>query len=440
MKHNINIFCNNEEVGIIEIDLNTGNSKLIYNQNWIKTGFELSPHLKFNKEIHSDTIKKFISNLLPEANGLDFVSEILQISKANKFALIEAIGNETAGAITFSTKKDIATSFREISHKELTQRILNKDNVNITLWDKKPRLSIAGVQDKLPLVVLENNTYGLGEGKIASTHILKFERKDDINLVLNEYFCMKLARLCGLNVAEVEIKKFDTQNVLFVKRFDREFLLKDDGSFEIIKKHIIDGCQLLDLDVNMKYEEVYTNFRGEANFKNLFASSSLTNNKILTKLNLLRWFLFNLCINNFDAHAKNISFFVSKKGLEVSPFYDLVNIDIYPEFHNKFAMAIGDEFDSKKVGSYDFVGFCVHTQIQPRLIKNEFTSIVRNIRKNIISLKNETLSFCNDKEIDFLENLEKNILDTCKKYENIFESLVEDFKEYKSEYEQTLSY
>lgn len=103
-------------------------------------------------------------------------------------------------------------------------------------------------------------------------------------------------------------------------------------------------------------------------------------------------------------------------------------------------MAIGDEFDSKKVGSYDFVGFCVHTQIQPRLIKNEFTSIVRNIRKNIISLKNETLSFCNDKEIDFLENLEKNILDTCKKYENIFESLVEDFKEYKSEYEQTLSY
>ncbi len=64
----------------------------------------------------------------------------------------------------------------------------------------------------------------------------------------------------------------------------------------------------MNLDVNMKYEKVYTDYRGDANFKNLFESSKLTINKILTKLNLLKWTLFNLCINNFDAHAKNISF------------------------------------------------------------------------------------------------------------------------------------
>ncbi len=75
------------------------------------------------------------------------------------------------------------------------------------MWDGKIRLSLSGVQDKLPLVVLNDNKYGIGEGKIASTHILKFEKKDDIHLVLNEYFCMKLAKLCGLNVAEVEIRK-----------------------------------------------------------------------------------------------------------------------------------------------------------------------------------------------------------------------------------------
>jgi serine/threonine-protein kinase HipA len=65
----------------------------------------------------------------------------------------------------------------------------------------------------------------------------------------------------------------------------------------------------------MKYEKVYTDYRGDANFKNLFESSKLSTNKILTKLNLLEMdTLFNLCINNFDAHAKNISFFVNKKG------------------------------------------------------------------------------------------------------------------------------
>ncbi len=434
MKHTINIFCNADEVGLLEIDLDKDDVKLIYNQNWIKTGFELSPHLKFNEEIKEESIKKFINNLLPEGKGLDFVSEFLQISKANKFALIEAIGNETAGAITFSKNKEVVTSFRRISSEELTKRILNKDNINIVLWDKKPRLSIAGVQDKLPLVVLENNKYGLGEGKIASTHILKFEKKDDIHLVLNEYFCMKLAKLCKLDVAEVEIKKFDTQNVLFVKRFDRDFIRKEDGSFEVFKKHIIDGCQILDLDVSMKYEAVYSDFRGEANFKNLFATSSLTRNKILTKLKLLKWFLFNLCINNFDAHAKNISFFVSKKGLELAPLYDLVNIAMYPLFHNSFAMAIADEFDSTKIGSFDIVGFCVHTDIQARLIKNEFTVISTDIRKNIKEIKDEMITFCTPKEIEFLEALEKNILETIKKYENIFENFVEDYKEYKNEY------
>ena len=434
MKHNINIYCNNTKVGIIEINLDTSNAELIYDKNWKNIGFELSPHLKFDKEINSDSIKKFINNLLPEGNGLDAISIILQISKANKFGLLEAIGNETAGALTFSTNNEINTNFREISNEELTQRIMNKENINITLWDGKIRLSLAGVQDKLPLVVLKDDKYGIGEGKIASTHILKFEKKEDIHLVINEYFCMKLAKLCGLNVAEVEIKEFDTQKVLFVERFDREFTSKEDGSFEILKKHIIDGCQLLDLDVNMKYEKVYTDYRGDANFKNLFESSKLTTNKILTKLNLLKWTLFNLCINNFDAHAKNISFFVNKDGLELTPLYDLVNIDMYPQFHNNFAFAFGDEFDSKKIGTYDMVGFCVHSDIQPRLIKNEFKLIVNNIRKNIGTIKNDMLGSYNDNEIEFLEKLESNILDTCKKNEDIFKTLDSDYKSYKDEY------
>ena len=99
MNHNINIFSNNERVGIIKINLNTNDAELIYNESWVKTGFELSPHLKFSEQINSSSIKNFINNLLPEGKGLDFISGILQISKANKFALIEAIGNETAGAL-----------------------------------------------------------------------------------------------------------------------------------------------------------------------------------------------------------------------------------------------------------------------------------------------------------------------------------------------------
>lgn len=356
------------------------------------------------------------------------------MTKANKFALIEAIGNETAGALTFSPNNEIITSFREISNEELSQRITNRENINITLWDYKVRLSLADVQDKLPLVVLKDNKYGIGEGRIASTHILKFDKTDEKHLILNEYFCMKLAKLCGLNVAEVEIREFGTQKVLFVERFDREFISNKDGSFEISKKHIIDGCQILNLDVSMKYEAAYEGVRGNANFKNLFESSILSSNKILTKLNLLKWTLFNLCINNYDAHAKNISFFINEKGLEIAPLYDLVNIDMYPQFHNNFAMAFGDTFESSNIGAFDMVGFCVHTDIQPRLIKSEFLSIVKNIRKNVGLIRKKIQLKCTNNEIEFLEKLEKNILDTCEKYDDIFKTLEKNYKIYKEEY------
>ncbi len=207
-----------------------------------------------------------------------------------------------------------------------------------------------------------------------------------------------------------------------------------DGSFEVLKNHIIDGCQLLDLDVSMKYEKTYAGFKGEANFKNLFESSKLSTNKILTKLHFLRWTLFNLCINNYDAHAKNISFFVNEKGLELAPFYDLVNIAMYPDIQNEFAMGFGDEFNANNIGAFDLVGFCVHTDIQPRLVKNEFLNIIESINKNIVKVKDNLLSSSNTEEIDFLNTLENNILNTCEKYKEIIQSLVEDYKEYKDEY------
>ena len=80
------------------------------------------------------------------------------------------------------------------------------------------------------------------------------------------------------------------------------------------------------------------------------------------------------------------------------------------------------------------VGFCVYTDMQPRLIKSEFLSLVKNIRKNIGLIKKEIQLKCTNNEIEFLEKLETNILDTCEKYDDIFKSLDKDYKPYKEEY------
>jgi serine/threonine-protein kinase HipA len=62
---------------------------------------------------------------------------------------------------------------------------------------------VAGVQDKLPVLIRPDGEMGFGEGDLASTHILKFGTKADTHLVVNEFICMELARMAKLPVAPV---------------------------------------------------------------------------------------------------------------------------------------------------------------------------------------------------------------------------------------------
>lgn len=434
MNHRLNIFCNENLVGHLEIELQNNTAKLIYDEEWVKNGFELSPHLKFDKEISSQSIKRFIANLLPEGEGLEFVSRFFKISKANQFGLIEAIGSESAGALTFTNSTTLKTSFREILKDELSRRIALRKEYNITLWDEKPRLSIAGVQDKLPILIIDDR-YGIGEGEISSTHILKFDKKENHHLVLNEYFCMQLARTCGIKVADVALEKFDDESVLVVQRFDREIRKEKDTSFKVVKKHIIDGCQMLDLDVIMKYQKPY----GGANpvelgvsFKKLYEGVDFCRTKALAKLEILRWSFFNLLIHNYDAHAKNISFFVSKNGIEVAPFYDIVNIAMYENIQNEFAMSYGEEFVTNDIKTYDMVSFCKNIGINQRLFKEEFLTIIKNIEKNIYNLQSEISKTLAQEEQDFLTKLIKNIVDNLPKYKSIANEFTEAYGEYKN--------
>ena len=63
-------------------------------------------------------------------------------------------------------------------------------------------------------------------------------------------------------------------------------------------------------------------------------------NPIAAKIEILKWALFNLCIYNSDAHGKNFTFLCKNSGLIPAPFYDLVNVKMYPEFEQDLAMSI----------------------------------------------------------------------------------------------------
>ena len=422
----LNIYVSNELVGVVSYDINNDDFIFEYEELWRKKGCELTPHIKFNNDITSNTIKRFIENLLPEGTGREILSMNYHISKNNIFGLIQAIGNETTGALTFNNSSNpIPTSFRKINKSELAQRIRDRKSRPISIWDEKPRLSIAGVQDKLPISIIDGE-FGFGEGDLASTHILKFE-KDDENIVLNEYISLKLASSAGLSVADAKIINVEDQEVLLVKRFDREII-----SSENVKRiHIIDACQALDLSVIQKYERTFgsadsvKDYREGTSYQKIFSLVDLCDLPIVAKKNLITWICVNLCLGNSDAHGKNLSFMIDTNKMSLSPFYDIVNIAIYKDkYDNGMAMAIDDAFNYDELGSYDFIEFCKELNINLKAFVKEFKRVSKAVNRSLDNDKFFDLSDKNKSEFlgkykdDVQQRTEKlvKVIDYCIEY------------------------
>lgn len=420
------VFCNDIPAAKIKYDNNDDSFTLEYIADWVNNGFELSPHLAFNKEIPSSSIKKFLANLLPEGRGLDELSLYFQVSKSNIFGMITKLASETAGALIFSSNEILTTQtvFRPISNEELTQRIRERESKSIVIWDGKPRLSLAGVQNKLPIIIRDKE-YGIGEGNLASTHILKFDTKKDHHTVLNEYLCMSLAKKAGLEVASVEIRRFEKEPVLLVERFDRKVI----SSAKTQRIHIIDGCQMLNLFAFEKYERSHgsgrdvAHYREGASLKKTFTLASLCSSPAAQTLKLIRWTIYNLLISNFDAHGKNISFYIRKGKIEISPFYDLVNVAMYPDFNQELAMAIGDAFDIHEVKAYDLAQLCDECSINPRLLAKEFDQMGKKLTNALQTINFYEIAI-NQDESDFIDSLMNNISQNIERFTAISKEIL----------------
>ncbi|WP_321779388.1 HipA domain-containing protein [Sulfurimonas sp.] len=398
-------------VGLLQYEPLLKNFNFVYDDNWIKEGFELSPSLKFSG-FEDYAFKLFVENLLPEGEGLDEMSIYYQISKSDKFSILKHIGAETTGALTFTQSRelDIPTSFREIPLDELEERVSQKNVQSIILWDEELRLSLAGVQEKLAVAIIDG-VIGLGEGDICSTHILKFNRKNE-NVILNEYLSLKLAKAVGINVAQVEYKKLGSENVLFVERFDRKLI----NDKHIERLHIIDSTQALGYPSTYKYERLYNSkdIRDGVSFEKLFNLAEEAKIPLLFKKELVTWNMINLILGNSDAHGKNISFFVDKNGLEIAPFYDIVNVSMYKgKYAQDMAMAIDDEFEFEKIGLFDMLEFLQLNKISKIQYFNDFKKLARKIYKNLDfsfidnSLKEEEKGFIQEYKNNIIQRLDK---------------------------------
>jgi serine/threonine-protein kinase HipA len=350
-----------------------------YSQEWLNNPkrFPISPLLPLDatnqpgQEEQSRRVRHFFENLLPEGRFLDEASLANSLSKSNIFGLINAVGKETSGAISVGLSND-EDRLRELSKNELSERIRARPEEPFSIWDGKVRLSIAGFQDKLSVLTLNDRWYFPEGKKFASTHILKPEpvAASLRGMTSNEFFCMRLAKRIGLPVSEVELIRIP-EPVLVITRFDR--ILKKNGCERL---HIIDGCQALGLPPAHKYERIYgsgedvKNIREGANFPSLFDLANKCTTPVKQRINLLRWALFQVLIGNVDAHAKNMSFMVNESGFTMAPFYDLVSGMSFPDdrLDKNYAMAIGDAFSFEEISPYEWANFAHECGLPKRLV------------------------------------------------------------------------
>jgi serine/threonine-protein kinase HipA len=212
-------------------------------------------------------------------------------------------------------------------------------------------------------------------------------------LTSNEFFCMRLAAACGLETASVALHHVP-EPVLCVTRFDRY----REGA-AVRRRHVIDGCQLLGLQSGFKYERPYgdhpdvRDIRDGASLARFFAATNASPQPAKARLNLLRWLVFQVLIGNTDAHAKNLSFYMTGEGPVQAPAYDLLCGTLYKmdKVSQTYAMAIGDAFSTEELSAYAWAQFCVATQTHPALVRREIERSVKALRTQLPRVSEEVL-------------------------------------------------
>lgn len=342
MKHEateeLGVWLLGERAGTLWIE--GGRLRFRYDTHWLKSSgvMALSQSLPLQVEAFDDQVcRPFFAGLLPEGDLRRRIAQQCQLSRANDFGLLAAIGGDCAGAVSL-TPDDQAPEPAEVewlSPTQLSELLAELPQQPMLAQRDGLRLSLAGAQDKLPVVV-EGQRLGLPKGSAASTHILKPAIAAVDNSVTNEAFCMALAKRMKLQVADTQILMAGDQRILLVLRYDRR--RTGDGAWS--RLHQEDFCQALAVPPELKYQN-----EGGPDLQACFSLlRRATRPSAPEVIRLLDAVIFNALIGNHDAHAKNFSILYQQQRGTLAPLYDLLCTAAYPTLTDKMAMKVGSKY------------------------------------------------------------------------------------------------
>lgn len=327
----------------------SGQLSFAYDPSWLAAAHSspLSQSLPLRAEPFDHRASRpFFAGLLPEGEKRDSVAHALGITPRNDFGLLVGIGGECAGAITLLPAGSPPPAppgpgdYQPLNDSELANVLRTLPDRPLLAGREGVRLSLAGAQDKLPVLVV-GSSVALPLHGAPSSHIVKPAVRRFQGTVENEAFCLLLAKRLGLHVIEAEIRHAEVEPYLLVARYDRQ--RTDDDALK--RLHQEDFCQALGVAPELKYQS-----EGGPSLAQCFELvRNASTRPVLDLGHLLDFVVFNALIGNHDAHGKNYSLLYTDQAAELAPLYDALSTAVYPELSPRMAMKVGNKHELSEI-------------------------------------------------------------------------------------------
>lgn len=367
----------------------------------------LAPTLPLRSGLQDgEQVAAYFGHLLPTGKARQQLASQAGVAEHDLFALLALTAGDCAGAaqVTFAdlqsnqpphNQREASTSYQTLSEQDAQELVaFLPQRTMLTGTDPQLRLSLAGTQPKLPIrygVTGEESVLQLPRGIAASTHILKIADPHYPYMVVNEVYCTRLAKHCGLVVPDITLLRLgDTpeQVVSIAERFDRK-VTADQQVQQVQRLQQCNFSQAMGI-LPKQYLPLSSEAATLRDCRNLIDTEILL--PAVARKRVLEWVMFNLLIGNANAGADKLALLMDQHGnQQLAPFYGLASTDIYQGSTEKFAMAIGGQRDVRYL-------FPVHRQklledldVTGRLARQVAAKLQKSMQKYAVELANSDL-------------------------------------------------
>lgn len=262
-----------------------------------------------------------------------FCYKNVEVGKYHPSCSKKFFGSPTVPSLTLDEKL-----LNELAHKTVNQRI-----------------AVTGVQPKISVTLAnEKGKNRLTIVGLWGEYILKPQHQGYKMMPETEDLTMHLAELFNIPVCKHSLLQASDGNMVYLaKRFDRK-----DGK----KIHVEDLCQLSEFLTENKYKSSHEK-AGKLVAKYC--------NRGLDILNYFELVLFSYLVGNNDMHLKNFSIMHLQDGGQLSPAYDLLNVNLLnPKDKEELALTVNGKKNRIKLS--DFEALASSLEINPKVCSNIF--------------------------------------------------------------------